>query len=67
MHADEPRLLRRGNRIVRIRHSKRREDVFAEINRERLAADRFDGTAGPVEIDAVLSPLTGVEHQWQAQ
>ena len=64
MHTDEPRLLRRGNSIIGVRHSKRREDVVAEIDREGLAADRLDGATGPVEIDAVFPPLARVEYQW---
>jgi hypothetical protein len=48
-------------------HAERREDVLAEVGLERLAADLLDRLAGPVDVDAVLPALAGVEHQRRPQ
>ena len=55
-------LLVRGD-VATILHAEGREDLVAEIDVERLPADRLDETADPVDVDAVFPLVAGVEDQ----
>ena len=48
-------------------HAQRFEQVGLEEGAQRLAADGFHHLAGPVDVDAVLPALAGVEQQRQRQ
>ena len=67
MHADQAWLLRRRDDVIGISHAERGEDVLAKIDLERQPADRFDRSADPIEVDAILPALARVEHQRHPQ
>jgi hypothetical protein len=47
--------------------AQRRKNPLAQIRVERLSADRLDDAADPVDVDAVLPSLAGVEVERPAQ
>ena len=48
-------------------HAERGCDVAADVLAQPHAADRLDHLSGPVDVDAVLPTLTGVERERNAQ
>src|SRR5579864_4730358 len=64
MHAGEPFALCRTNDEAAVAHLQGTEDVVLEVLLERFAAQALDGLADPVDVDAVLPALAGVEQQW---
>ena len=67
MHADEPRPHVRRQLEAGAVHAERREEVILQIRIELLAADRLDGLAGPVDVDAVFPALARIERERQGQ
>src|SRR3546814_6081295 len=50
-----------------IAHGERREHMLTQIRAERLAADRLDDEACPVQANAVFPAFAGVEKQRHLQ
>src|SRR5262249_47310243 len=67
VHANKARsLVRRGGKR-RVCHPKRSKDVLTEIGVERAPRSGLDRPSRPVDVDAVLPTLSGIEHQRRTQ
>src|SRR5262249_10138388 len=67
VHAGETRALRGPDLERGVLHAERPEDVILEVAVELLATRRLDHLARPVDVDAVLPLIAGVEHQRRGQ
>src|SRR5438445_482641 len=67
MHAGEATEAVAGQFKAGILHAQRAEQVLLEICLERLAADRFDRLADPIDADAVVPFVAGIECQRRRQ
>src|SRR5260370_40576352 len=63
MHAGEPCAPASIELEAGIPHAERPEDVVAEIGVELLSADLLHRLADPIDVDAVVPSLAGVEQQ----
>src|SRR5262245_43731617 len=67
MAAPFARPQRRRDLEGRVLHAERLENVLPEMGLERLAADRLDDAADPIDAGAVLPALARIEHQWRTR
>src|SRR5580693_7030385 len=66
MSGGSPRLLLGGRDIGSIRHAEWGADAVSTIRVEILAAQFFDQSAHPIDVEAVFPFFAGIEHQRRA-
>src|SRR5215471_21293682 len=67
MHAHEPRTALRRQFESCVPHADWCEQPFCEILSEPLSADALDRLADPIDIDAVIPSVAGIEDQRQGK